>query len=78
MATAPKKKSAKKSTKKSAKKGDAPKAPKTSPAKKAEAHLKSAHRNVMRCIESVTVDNREDIERVRRALDHAHANTKAR
>lgn len=75
MAT--RKKAAKKAAKKRAKKG-ATKAPRRRRAKGADHHLTKAHVHVMRCIDTVTVADRPAIERVRRALDHAHDNTRVK
>lgn len=72
MAT--KKKAAKK---RAAKKSPAKKARKRSTKKKDAAHhLATAHRHVMRVVESVTISDRPHIEKLRRALDHAHDNTR--
>lgn len=72
MAKAAKKRAPKKSAKKAAKKRAPKKARKLTNAKR----LETAHRHVMRVIESASVEDREGIARVRRALEHAHEATK--
>ena len=64
-------KAAKKAPRKAAKKAAA------SPRAHAGSHLDKAHRSLLKVVTTVTANNREDIAKVRRALDHLEANARA-
>lgn len=70
----PKKKTAKKAPKKSASKAPRKKRAKVKP----EEHIKRAHRAVLRVLDEVSATDAAGIARLRRLVDHAHENAKAR